>query len=64
MKRTHYCGQLRKSDQNTTAVLCGWVNSTRNHGGVLFIDLRDRTGLIQTVIEPENKEVFAIAEKR
>jgi len=63
MKRTHYCGQLRTEDIGKTVTLCGWAHSARNHGGVLFIDLRDRTGLTQTVIEPENKELFATGEK-
>ncbi len=60
-KRTHYCGQVRKTDQGSAVVLCGWVHSIRDHGGVLFIDLRDRDGLVQVVARPDNKEVFKTA---
>ena len=52
MLRTHTCGQLRKTDVGTTATLCGWVESKRDHGGAVFIDLRDRYGLTQVVIGP------------
>jgi len=50
--RTHTCGQLRKSDVGSQATLCGWVESKRDHGGAVFIDLRDRYGLTQVVIGP------------
>ncbi|MDG2223516.1 MAG: aspartate--tRNA ligase [Rubripirellula sp.] len=52
MLRTHTCGQLRKSDVGTEVTLCGWVESKRDHGGAVFIDLRDRYGLTQVVIGP------------
>lgn len=52
MKRTNYCGDVTASLLGTKQTLCGWVNSYRNHGGVLFIDLRDRTGVCQVVVEP------------
>ena len=52
MKRTMYCGDVTAKQIGTTQTLCGWVNAYRNHGGVLFIDLRDRAGFCQVVIEP------------
>ncbi len=52
MKRTNYCGDITASLQGTKQTLCGWVNSYRDHGGVLFIDLRDRSGICQVVVEP------------
>lgn len=52
-KRTHYCTELSKNDVNTEVVLCGWVNRRRDHGGIIFVDLRDRTGLAQIVFNPE-----------
>ncbi len=52
MKRTNYCGDVTAALLGTKQTLCGWVNSYRNHGGVLFIDLRDRSGICQVVVEP------------
>jgi len=62
MKRTIYCGNLRKNHVGQAATLCGWIHSRRDHGGVIFCDLRDRTGLIQIVFRPEKKSLFERAQ--
>ena len=61
--RTHYCGELSEQHIGMEVVLCGWVHRRRDHGGVIFIDLRDRTGLVQVVVRPENPENFKVAER-
>ncbi len=61
--RTHYCGQLNESLLDQQVSLCGWVHRRRDHGGVIFIDLRDREGLAQVVFNPDNPETFATAER-
>ncbi|MBE0470084.1 MAG: aspartate--tRNA ligase [Methyloprofundus sp.] len=60
--RTHKCGELNKENLGEAVELCGWVHRRRDHGGVIFIDLRDRAGLVQVVFNPEAAETFAIAE--
>jgi aspartyl-tRNA synthetase len=60
--RSHYCGKLNLSFNKQTVSLCGWVHRRRDHGGVIFLDLRDITGISQIVINPENKDAFAIAD--
>jgi aspartyl-tRNA synthetase len=61
--RTHYCGELNSGHCGQEVILCGWVHRRRDHGGVIFIDLRDRDGLVQVVLDPDRAEVFARAEQ-
>ena len=61
--RSHYCGQLNASHIGQEVELCGWTHRRRDHGGVIFIDLRDREGLIQLVYDPDLPDVFSIAEQ-
>ncbi len=63
-KRTKYCGEVSLEDVGKRISVCGWVHRVRNHGGVIFIDLRDREGIVQTVIEEkQNKEIFDKADR-
>lgn len=61
--RTGYCGALNQSNIGETVTLCGWVDRRRDHGGVIFIDLRDREGIVQVVFDPDCGEYFSIAER-
>ncbi len=60
--RTHYCGLVTEALQGQSVSLCGWVNRRRDHGGVIFIDLRDREGYVQVVCDPDRADMFKIAE--
>ncbi|ABI58005.1 aspartate--tRNA ligase [Alkalilimnicola ehrlichii MLHE-1] len=61
--RTHYCGHVSETDLDQEVTLCGWAHRRRDHGGVIFIDLRDREGLVQVVFDPDRPETFALAER-
>jgi aspartyl-tRNA synthetase len=61
--RTHFCGKLSSALLGQSVTLCGWAHRRRDHGGVIFIDLRDREGLAQVVSDPERKETFETAER-
>jgi aspartyl-tRNA synthetase len=61
--RSHYCGEINESHIDQEVTLCGWVHRRRDHGGVIFLDLRDRDGLSQVVVDPDVPESFALAEK-
>jgi aspartyl-tRNA synthetase len=61
--RSHYCGQVTETLLDQDVTLCGWAHRRRDHGGVIFIDLRDRGGLVQVVIDPDTPDAFASAER-
>ena len=61
--RTHYCGELSAALTGRSVTLCGWAHRRRDHGGVIFIDLRDREGLAQVVFDPDRPDAFAIADR-
>ena len=61
--RTHFCGLVTEAQLDSEVTLCGWVNRRRDHGGVIFIDLRDHEGVVQVVFDPDRPEVFARAEQ-
>jgi aspartyl-tRNA synthetase len=60
--RSEYCGLVTEALLGQTVTLCGWVNRRRDHGGVIFVDLRDREGYVQVVCDPDRAEMFALAE--
>ena len=62
--RSNYCGELSKKHINKNVTVCGWVHRRRDHGGVIFLDVRDKTGIVQVVVNPENKKPFSLAEKK
>lgn len=61
--RTHYASDVNLSQDGQTVRVAGWVNRRRDHGGIIFVDLRDRSGLVQVVFDPENANIFALAEQ-
>lgn len=61
--RTHYCGRVGPDLVDSRISVCGWVHRRRDHGGVIFIDLRDREGLLQIVFDPDRREIFQVAER-
>ena len=60
--RSHHCGNLNIKNLNQEVTICGWIHRRRDHGGVIFLDVRDTTGIVQVVVNPENIEAFKIAE--
>ena len=60
--RTHFCGMVTEAELDSEVTLCGWVNRRRDHGGVIFIDLRDHEGLVQVVFDPDRAGIFRVAE--
>src|SRR5277367_4523785 len=61
--RTHYCGQVGEGLCGKIVTVAGWAQRRRDHGGVIFVDLRDREGLLQIVFDPDTAAVFALAER-
>ena len=61
--RSRVCGDLRAADLDKDVILAGWVQKRRDHGGLIFLDLRDRSGVVQAVVDPSTPEAFATAER-
>ena len=61
--RTDHCGKLNKKKNGKEVLVCGWVHRRRDHGGVIFLDLRDTTGIVQLVVNPEDKDAFEAADQ-
>ena len=61
--RSHYCGELSAAHIGEAVVLAGWVHRRRDHGGVIFLDVRDRTGIVQVVYDPGSEQSFKIADR-
>ena len=61
--RTHFCGEVTERVEGEPVAVCGWLHRRRDHGGVIFIDLRDRSGLLQIVVDPDTPEAFALADR-
>ena len=61
--RTHYCGATKDASIGETVTICGWVDRRRDHGGVIFLDMRDREGVVQVVFDPDTKEYFELADR-
>ncbi len=61
--RSHYCGEITASNIDAEVEVCGWVHRRRDHGGVIFLDIRDRTGIVQVVYDPDTEESFATADR-
>ena len=60
--KSHYCGEITSSNLKEEVTICGWVHRRRDHGGVIFLDVRDIKGVCQAVVNPDNKESFILAE--
>ena len=60
--KSHYCGEITSSNLKEKVTICGWIHRRRDHGGVIFLDVRDIKGICQAVVNPDNKESFQLAE--
>ena len=61
--RTHYCGEVKKTEVGQEVEVCGWVHRRRDHGGVIFLDVRDRSGIVQVVYDPDTEDSFSTADR-